>query len=146
MLDWNDLLLTHPGPLSETCSESEYLERTGESRTRFWPIVEEGVYTGLMGPGGHILSVPALQAAQHPVDALAVASAWQVDCVAVCDKDLWQGSFKSQDIADRIGQHGPFSFRDRPFGLNIPFKRILVANGFAASKRKGFEWSPFPPI
>ena len=108
MLDWNDLLLTHPGPLSETCSESEYLERTGESRTRFWPIVEEGVYTGLMGPGGHILSVPALQAAQHPVDALAVASAWQVDCVAVCDKDLWQGSYKSQDIADRIGKQWAF--------------------------------------
>ena len=108
MLDWNDLLLTHPAPLSETCSEAEYLARTSESRTRFWPVVDEGVYTGLMGPDGHVLSVPPLQAAQHPVDALAVASAWQVDIVAVCDRDLWQGSYKSQDLADRIGQQWAF--------------------------------------
>lgn len=129
MLDWNDLLLTHPRPLQESCSEEDYALRTQESRTRFWPVVEEGLYSGLMGPDGHVLSVPAIQVAQHPVDALAIASAWEVDCVAVCEKDTFQGSYKSQDIAERIGSQWAFQLP----GSTIWFEHPI-------SQHFGGEW------
>lgn len=129
MLDWNDLLLTHPRPLQESCSEEDYVLRTQESRTRFWPVVEEGLYSGLMGPDGHVLSVPAIQVAQHPVDALAIASAWEVDCVAVCEKETFQGSYKSQDIAERIGSQWAFQLP----GSTIWFEHPI-------SQHFGGEW------
>ncbi|MDA8787384.1 hypothetical protein N9N00_00755 [Schleiferiaceae bacterium] len=129
MLDWNDLLLTHPRPLQESCSEEDYALRTQESRTRFWPVVEEGLYSGLMGPDGHVLSVPAIQVAQHPVDALAIASAWEVDCVAVCEKETFQGSYKSQDIAERIGSQWAFQLP----GSTIWFEHPI-------SQHFGGEW------
>lgn len=129
MLDWNDLLLTHPRPLQESCSEEDYVLRTQESRTRFWPVVEEGLYSGLMGPDGHVLSVPAIQVAQHPVDALAIASAWDVDCVAVCEKETFQGSYKSQDIAERIGSQWAFQLP----GSTIWFEHPI-------SQHFGGEW------
>ena len=129
MLDWNDLLLTHPRPLQESCSEEDYALRTQESRTRFWPVVEEGLYSGLMGPDGHVLSVPAIQVSQHPVDALAIASAWEVDCVAVCEKETFQGSYKSQDIAERIGSQWAFQLP----GSTIWFEHPI-------SQHFGGEW------
>jgi len=123
------LLLTHPRPLQESCSEEDYALRTQESRTRFWPVVEEGLYSGLMGPDGHVLSVPAIQVAQHPVDALAIASAWEVDCVAVCEKETFQGSYKSQDIAERIGSQWAFQLP----GSTIWFEHPI-------SQHFGGEW------
>jgi hypothetical protein len=92
-------------------------------------VVEEGLYSGLMGPDGHVLSVPAIQVAQHPVDALAIASAWEVDCVAVCEKETFQGSYKSQDIAERIGSQWAFQLP----GSTIWFEHPI-------SQHFGGEW------
>ncbi|HAG48396.1 MAG TPA: hypothetical protein DCL07_00390, partial [Cryomorphaceae bacterium] len=108
MLDWNDLLLTQPSALDSESTQQAYQDCTTISRTRFWPVVDHGRYTGLMGPDGHVLSAPSLKVEQHPLDALAIASAWQVDCVAVCNKEVFEGVYVTASLAERIGQQWSF--------------------------------------
>ena len=125
-MDWNNLLNTQPAPLVSDTSEETYRAVSQESRTRFWPVVEESLYVGMMGPDGSVQNVPALQDAQHPIDALAIASAWNMDCVAVCQGDTYQGVYRSSDIAEHIGQQWSFQLpgstiwfehpADKPFG------------------------------